>query len=598
MKGGSYKRRRVFVRPKKDGTHRMILNLKQLNENVEYKKFKMDTLESIVRLMRKDCFMCSLDLKNAYYTVPVAESHQAYLRFPWKLQGGPIKIYQYTCFPNGLSSAPRDFTKLLKPLLAFLRLRGVVIAAYIDDTYIQGASYTECKDGVQLTQQTFERLGFVINKEKSAFEPSKTLTMLGFVLNSVAMTVEPTMDKRQKIKHMCASTLGRNQCTIKELASLIGSLVSSFSGVEFGPLHYRGLEMLKSHALKVNKGNFQCVVTLNEEAREDLTWWIDNIDGATKLVDHGRPSFVIWSDASQKGWGASFQNVKVGGRWAQDEVSEHINVLETKALFFALKSLCAGLKNVHLRAEVDNSTAVCYVNAMGGVRSPKCNQWAKQIWRWCIERDIWLSAAHIAGVKNVEADEASRVFNDRLEWELTRDVFVKLCSELITPKIDLFATRLNAKLPYYVSWKPDPGAQYFDAFTICWTDRTFYAFPPFSLITRCLQKVAVDQAEGVMIVPVWPTQVWFPMLMGMLVNFPRLLPQGSIENPQIEQPLVPQMMACHLSGRSTRSRGFREGLRTLSCKAGEEEPRNNMGQSLTSGTPFVTGNKLVQILPL
>ena len=176
----------------------MILNLKQLNENVEYKKFKMDTLESIVRLMRKDCFMCSLDLKNAYYTVPVAESHQAYLRFPWKLQGGPIKIYQYTCFPNGLSSAPRDFTKLLKPLLAFLRLRGVVIAAYIDDTYIQGASYTECKDGVQLTQQTFERLGFVINKEKSAFEPSKTLTMLGFVLNSVAMTVEPTMDKRQK----------------------------------------------------------------------------------------------------------------------------------------------------------------------------------------------------------------------------------------------------------------------------------------------------------------------------------------------------------------------------------------------------------------
>ena len=72
----------VFIRGKKDGSFRVILNLKELNEAVSYAKFKMETLDSIIKLMRKDCFMCSLDLTNAYYTIPVAEEHQAYLRFP------------------------------------------------------------------------------------------------------------------------------------------------------------------------------------------------------------------------------------------------------------------------------------------------------------------------------------------------------------------------------------------------------------------------------------------------------------------------------------------------------------------------------------
>ena len=56
---------------------------------------------------------------------------------------------------------------------------------------------------------------------------------------------------------------------------------------------------------------------------------------------------------------------------------------------------------------------------MGGVRSPQCNEIAKQIWVWCIERNIWLIAAHIlAGVKIVEVDRASIVFNDLTEWEM------------------------------------------------------------------------------------------------------------------------------------------------------------------------------------
>ena len=79
--------------------------------------------------------------------------------------------------------------------------------------------------------------------------------------------------------------------------------------------------------------------------------------------------------------------------------------------------------------------------------------------------------------------------------------------------IDLFASRLNAKVCHYASWKPDPNALFVNAFTSDWSVFSFYAFPPFSLVLRTLQKVKIDHATGVLVCPIWPTQVWFPVLM-------------------------------------------------------------------------------------
>ncbi len=61
----------IFVRPKKDGTYRLILNLKQFNRYIEYHHFKMDTLEAAFKMMKPGCYMASIDLKDAYYTVAV-----------------------------------------------------------------------------------------------------------------------------------------------------------------------------------------------------------------------------------------------------------------------------------------------------------------------------------------------------------------------------------------------------------------------------------------------------------------------------------------------------------------------------------------------
>ena len=82
----------IFLRPKNDGSFRMILNLKQLNESVEYHHFKMDTLDTVSRMMKPGCFMATVDLKDAYYTVPIHSDHQKYLKFMFS-----GTLYQYTC---------------------------------------------------------------------------------------------------------------------------------------------------------------------------------------------------------------------------------------------------------------------------------------------------------------------------------------------------------------------------------------------------------------------------------------------------------------------------------------------------------------------
>ena len=91
----------IFLRPKRNGQFRIILNLKELNKGIEYKKLKMETLESIIRLIRPNNYMASLDLSGAYCSVPIAEEHQGYLCFPWVNNNCVKKTSSYTCLENG-----------------------------------------------------------------------------------------------------------------------------------------------------------------------------------------------------------------------------------------------------------------------------------------------------------------------------------------------------------------------------------------------------------------------------------------------------------------------------------------------------------------
>jgi len=118
---------------------------------------------------------------------------------------------------------------------------------------------------------------------------------------------------------------------------------------------------------------------------------------------------------------------------------------------------------------LDNSTAAgCLHQQEGGTASPRLSLLTKDLWLWCMERNILLQAQHLPGVLNTIADKESRTWSDRSEWKLSPVLFQKINHLLEPLSTDLFASRLSSQLPRFVSWKPDPLAVATDAFTLDW----------------------------------------------------------------------------------------------------------------------------------
>ena len=160
---------------------------------------------------------------------------------------------------------------------------------------------------------------------------------------------------------------------------------------------------------------------------------------------------------------------------------------------------------------------------MGGIQFPKLATLAKEIWQWCEKRDLWLFASYISSAENTEADRESRSRSDETEWSLSPTVFTLINKSYGNFEVDLFATYTNKKCNVFYSWIPDLETAAVDAFTVFWGDKYFYAFPPFALVLRVLRKIIVDRAEGILVVPYWKSQPWFPIFQKLLVSEPLIL---------------------------------------------------------------------------
>ena len=593
----------IFLTGKKDGGHRLILNLKKLNENVEYKHFKMEMLTQAIQLMTPDCYMVSIDFKDAYYSVLVHLSHQKYLKFYFE-----GCLYCYTCFANGLAPCPRLFTKLMNPVLTELRKRGILVTSFIDDSLLLDEDYKSCMNSLIDMLGLVDKLGFVVHPNKSVLEPCQEITYLGFVLNSKTMTVSLTRERAQKICKHCQQLRDITLPTIRFVAKVIGLMVASFPGVLYGPLFYRQLENDKTVALKQSCGNFDGKMSVSNVAKQDLDWWITHVQSTAKSILTAEPKEVMYTDASSTiGWGAVLNGKRCSGAWSHEEKQDHINCLELKAILFALKSWRSVLKNKHVRIMCDNQTAVAAINHMGTSHSTVINQTARTIWLWCIDNDIWLSAAHIAGTLNVEADFQSReAVEFSMEWKLNPDKLkLALSVFCVSPQVDLFASRLNAQCPQYVSYKPDPHCCAVDAFSLSWSNLQFYAFPPFILIHRVLQKICQDKATGVVVVPDWPRRSWYSMLARMCVAPPLLLPPSAHllnlpSHPQQRHALHRSLslLICQVSGTSCRRGDFPHTPDITMSHRGAHQQNNSTVPLTDSGKGFVVRGKKIPFLQI
>lgn len=504
----------IFLVPKKTGDLRPVINLKPLNQFVQKIHFKMENIHMALNFISQGDCMISIDLKDAYFSVPIFYPDRKYLRFIW----GEHR-YEFTCLPFGYSLSPRVF--------GHLRVNGLRIVIFLDDILLAASSVPECKEQLAMLRKLIEDLGFVINEEKSQLNPVTRILFLGFIIDSELMKVFLPDNKIEKIRLACGNLLDIPRPTVRQIANVTGLLVSAFPAVNNLKLYYRSIELCKSEALHSNK-DFDQHVGLSHQAISDLRLIMNNLASWNGSFFGPRPiDIVIESDASLVGWGAFSRGQPAQGKWSELEASYHINYLELLAAFKALQTFVSVEKNVHVRLKLDNSTALAYINNLGGIKSPALDSLSRRIWEWCIERNIFVSAQHIPGKMNSRADALSREFCSNLEWSLNMRIFELILKMTFIPEIDLFASKLNAKCGDYVSWHPDPDAIAVDAFSINWTDLKCYAFPPFSLIPQVLKKIREDRALVLLIAPVWTTQSWFSPLLQLLIDRPIVLPKGN-----------------------------------------------------------------------
>ena len=289
----------------------VFLNLKRFNEVAEYKKFKMETIFTIMHLVSPGMFIAKLDVKDAYYSVPICEDHQSLLKFQYQ-----TSLFKFTALPNGYTEGPSKFTKLIKPPLAFLRkIEEILVAGYFDDLITMNSAHSSCCDNISKIISLLSILGFAIHPEKSPFNPCQEIEYLEFVINSINMTVSLTPAKIQKILSLCVTLLAREHAPIRQVAQLLGTFSSSFIAMPFGKLYYRSLERCKTKSLVISKGHFDKIMHVSKEAIQDILWWKHNIVGAYAPIVRENPSVVINTDASSFGWGHHYEKISFFSKW-------------------------------------------------------------------------------------------------------------------------------------------------------------------------------------------------------------------------------------------------------------------------------------------
>jgi len=556
----------LFVVPKNNGGFRPVIDLKRLNQYIVCPSFRMETPQSIRRQLRVGEFTTSVDLADAYLHIPVAPAFQRFLRIA--VQG---QVWQFRAMPFGLNIAPRTFTNLLSPVASFLRARGIRIHRYLDDWLIRAESVQESLHHTDQVLQLFDSLGLLVRREKSDLVPRMAFVFLGVHFDLATGLVAPPSAKILGVVQLVHSILPQSRIRLRLLLRLIGILNHVADYVRLGRLHLRPIQFYLLTLQVDLRHDLETLVPIRPGLRLALLPWTDQQWlGASVPLRPPTPTLTLATDASRVGWGGHMGHHLPSGRWSLEESQLHISLLELRAVRYALRALAPQVQGRSIRIMMDNVVAAAYIRREGGTRSMTLYTEARCLLLWCQDHRVHLTPHFLPGRLNVLADYQSRP--DQVlatEWTLDTAVFRRLQTHFPLMAIDLFATRLNHRLPMFVSPFPDPLAVDSDALTMEWDGLQAYAFPPFAIIPEVLFKVGRSDMSCVLISPWWPTQPWFPEVLRLLMGPPVQLPHY---RRLLSQPLRqvyhqrPEWLSLHawpLSGSVSVRRAFQSELRRL-----------------------------------
>ena len=254
---------------------------------------------------------------------------------------------------------------------------------YLDDFLILGSTYQEAQSHTAMAVSLLESLGFTVNLEKSCLIPTQILTFLSFVIDSTVEALSLPQEKVVKVKSLCLKAKVTQTMSAHQLASVLGTLESCHPAIWQAPLDFRYLQIRLIQALHASDQNLDVTITLDHNSLEDLHWWVSNINSVNgSPIRPPAPMLFIITEASTTGWSMVCESQCTNGHWSDSERTQHINVLEVKAAFLALKSFLKNQSHKTVCLRMDNMTVVTHVNNRGGTHSPCLLALTLALWQW------------------------------------------------------------------------------------------------------------------------------------------------------------------------------------------------------------------------
>jgi hypothetical protein len=353
------------------------------------------------------------------------------------------------------------------------------------------------------------------------------------------MLIKVPKEKLNQIRKLAARLHRRQRCTVRELASFIGKLVSVMQAIGVVRLQCRGLHKCKSAALRAHR-NWDGDVLLSPQALGELKWWEHEVSHWNgKALLPSVPNYVLTSDASKIGWGGTYNSEQTRGNWTAEEAQRSNNMRELMAACLTIKAF-AHLHRWHdatVEIQSDNRTTVAYLNRMGG-RCQLLDQTVREFGAWLLQRKLTVQARYLPGEQNVAADQLSRTPPTQDDWSLAPQAVNKIKRALGPFNVDLFASRINAQHERYFSRLPDHGAMGVDALRQSWKGLLGLANPPVPIIGRVISKVWQERVTAIVVTPWWRTAPWIARLQRMLVAPP--VPLGPTSRTVVCSPRAPK----------------------------------------------------------
>ena len=485
---------------------RFISDCRELNNHFQVEKFRLEHLQNIFPLLQKGHWAAKIDLKDAYFHIPVSQEIKSFLRHKVGDQ-----VWEYQAGPFGLNIMPQIFQKVMATFEKKWRAKGVQVYIYLDDILVLAPTAQQLQKALKLAVTDLISAGFKINLKKSCLQPSQIITHLGFILNFQEAKLQISQQKLKSVKKELGKFLLKNTMSKRQLAAILGKIRANLLAL---PFLRAFTTLLVSFLAATGSSSWDSKHFLPQSVKEEMQQVkrvLDTWSGRPFLV---KPTRTLHSDSSDRAWGGlDISSGDLVQEFWRNKSSLHINYKEMAAAINTVRSLAKKNENVLLC--VDNQVLFYYLQKGGGRKNP-FNQMLQPFFHWLMAKNITLQVKWVPSAQCL-ADPISRWSQDPGDYTLDCNLFryvQKIFAPFIHLETDLFASPGNKKLRQFVARWPHWEAKAVDALQ-CSLDNLggMWANPPWSVIQKFLARLRLFPSARVLLaVPFWASAPWWPLL--------------------------------------------------------------------------------------